>query len=399
MRPQHAWIAALLLLAGCGTPPDEGCVAGVEHACACDGAGAGVKVCGEDGVFGECDCSATCAPTTCEAEQVACGPLDDGCGTTLDCGACPTDACAEQRDDCDEHATCTPDGESFTCACDEGYLGDGKSCAPDRDTYVADLGQSEVEVTIQGVGVLHVGQLSKISIRIPMTRVPIGPRDQPFPSGVELPPVTIGEVRGTAAEVVALQNWIATGTAKSVTVRLLGLGGEVTEIASASVTPSALDDTVTTQGNDRVLGSLQLLPAARWAVTERITMVDTFWPRPRPGTEVEIMGITRPEGCEFPEGVVTMALTDTQLVLPGCADADTLITWTEGVLDLYDAHETYYDWRSLSVIDRDGDGNEFHRHNAFEAVPTELIFFDPTRPYGTSLLTTLILELGLVEEA
>ncbi|WP_246099108.1 Ig-like domain-containing protein [Persicimonas caeni] len=31
---------------------------------------------------------ASCEPTTCEALQ-ACGPVDDGCGGSLDCGACP----------------------------------------------------------------------------------------------------------------------------------------------------------------------------------------------------------------------------------------------------------------------------------------------------------------------
>jgi hypothetical protein len=35
-----------------------------------------------------------CVPTTCAAANANCGPLSDGCGTTLDCGTCtPPDTC------------------------------------------------------------------------------------------------------------------------------------------------------------------------------------------------------------------------------------------------------------------------------------------------------------------
>ncbi len=386
------------LLAGCGTKaPDEGCVAGVEHACACDGAGAGVKVCGDAGVFGECDCAQACAPTTCDAEGVTCGPLDDGCGSTLDCGACPTDACAEGTDDCDEHAACTPDGDTFTCACDDGYLGDGKTCDPDRDTMVADLGDAEVEVTIDGVGVVHVGRLSKISIRVDMARVPATIGFRPFPTHVSLPPVTIGDVRGAPSVITALRAWTASGTPRAITVRLVGLGDEWDTVRSGLVTPSELDPTVSTAGGDSVLASMRLQPVERWEVTDRQEMFEDFWPIYRPGTEVEIAGITGWHGCSFDQGIVQLALTDTVLVLPTCADGSALITWMRVNLDWFDQLVGGYEWRSLSVIDFDAGGVEIFRRNAYEVLPKELLFFDPTKPYGSSSLITIVMELGFVE--
>lgn len=399
MRTLQTLVLGLLLAACKGEPGDGACVAGVEHACACDGAGAGVKVCGDDGEFGECDCSQLCAPTTCEAESVACGPLEDGCGTTLDCGVCPTDACAEGTDDCDEHATCTPAGNSFTCACADGYMGDGKACAPDPDTYVADLGDNEVEVTIDGVGVVHVGRLSKIGVRVVMTRVQTTHGPEPFPSRVDTPSVTLGDVRAAPSVITALRDWIDAGTAHSVTVRLYGLGGELTALTSVEVLPSALDSTVTTQGPDSVLASLRIQPVMRWVIADRVSMDSNFWPVPYPGTEVEIEGITSQFGCDFAEGEVVMELTDTKLVLPGCADGWALINWMYKVTYDFDSHAATYEWKSLGVIDRDAGGNEFHRRNAYETLPTEVMYFDPTRPYGTTPLTTVVIELGKVVEA
>ena len=34
----------------------------------------------------------------------------------------------EGTDDCDENATCRDTDGSFTCTCNEGYMGDGQTC-------------------------------------------------------------------------------------------------------------------------------------------------------------------------------------------------------------------------------------------------------------------------------
>lgn len=58
----------------------------------------------------------TCTPTTCAAESKTCGSIPDGCGTTLDCGAC---TCATGCADCQ---TCNRD----TGQCDP--VTNGTSC-------------------------------------------------------------------------------------------------------------------------------------------------------------------------------------------------------------------------------------------------------------------------------
>ena len=36
--------------------------------------------------------------------------------------------CDEGNGGCSPHATCTADGDNVTCACEEGFEGDGKTC-------------------------------------------------------------------------------------------------------------------------------------------------------------------------------------------------------------------------------------------------------------------------------
>ena len=38
------------------------------------------------------------------------------------------DECETETDDCDADATCTNIAGNFTCACNQGYHGDGVSC-------------------------------------------------------------------------------------------------------------------------------------------------------------------------------------------------------------------------------------------------------------------------------
>ncbi|HIN84973.1 MAG TPA: hypothetical protein EYN06_00730, partial [Myxococcales bacterium] len=87
-----------------------------------------------------------CQEDTCDDEtcQAAVGALDDWCltdwdescaecaagGETLfgdDCSGLGT-ACSGGLSDCDDGSTCTDTEGSFTCACNEGFEGDGKVC-------------------------------------------------------------------------------------------------------------------------------------------------------------------------------------------------------------------------------------------------------------------------------
>jgi hypothetical protein len=50
------------------------------------------QVCGGGGVPGQCGApdAGSCVPTTCAAQNIACGPTGDGCGNLIQCGNCPS---------------------------------------------------------------------------------------------------------------------------------------------------------------------------------------------------------------------------------------------------------------------------------------------------------------------
>ncbi|MBI1825237.1 MAG: right-handed parallel beta-helix repeat-containing protein, partial [Planctomycetes bacterium] len=88
---------------------------------------------------GACDVGAfefACDPATSCSAKGSCND-DDSCvcdsgWTRADCSQ-DIDECANGTDNCDANATCTNTPGSFACACNDGYLGDGLSCALDTD--------------------------------------------------------------------------------------------------------------------------------------------------------------------------------------------------------------------------------------------------------------------------
>jgi hypothetical protein len=86
---------------------DEPCIPGT-----CESFGAG---CGQhdDGCGGTIDCGACCTPRD-YCNQGECGIVDDGCGGAMDCGPCTTPAPAPE-------VTCIAEGERC--------VNDGQCCA------------------------------------------------------------------------------------------------------------------------------------------------------------------------------------------------------------------------------------------------------------------------------
>jgi hypothetical protein len=62
-------------------------------------------------------CQEVCQPTSCAAQGYACGPLYDGCGTTLNCGTCPSGQVCTQgqcRSNVPALSLLTQNGGTFT---------------------------------------------------------------------------------------------------------------------------------------------------------------------------------------------------------------------------------------------------------------------------------------------
>jgi hypothetical protein len=74
------------------------------------------QTCGGGGVPGQCGApdAGSCAPRTCQQQNIGCGPAGDGCGHSLDCGPCPTGQ------------TCGGGGTPYQC----GAPPTGGGCAP-----------------------------------------------------------------------------------------------------------------------------------------------------------------------------------------------------------------------------------------------------------------------------
>jgi hypothetical protein len=87
----------------------------------------GQRACSSDGLS-DCDALTPAAET--------CDGLDNNCDGQLDN---PSSAAPEDANlDCDENATCIADTDKSNCVCNNGYLGDGKSCN-DVDECTEDL--------------------------------------------------------------------------------------------------------------------------------------------------------------------------------------------------------------------------------------------------------------------
>ncbi|AUX34867.1 MULTISPECIES: EGF domain-containing protein [Sorangium] len=72
----------------------------------------------------------TCGGQGCLAVSAPCDPTVPCCdGLTCQSGTCTdVNECALGTDNCDANATCINTTGSFTCACNEGYAGDGVTC-------------------------------------------------------------------------------------------------------------------------------------------------------------------------------------------------------------------------------------------------------------------------------
>ena len=108
-------LSVVLFALGCGGPSPG------PFATCTDGAQSGDET--------DVDCGGAC--TACGPGKVCVGDADCATGRCVAsvCVAALEDECADEVDDCDEHALCVDTAEGFTCACESGWSGDGVTCA------------------------------------------------------------------------------------------------------------------------------------------------------------------------------------------------------------------------------------------------------------------------------
>lgn len=414
----RALTTLLLVLAACG-PGDEACVEGATEPCTCVGGDDGVRVCDDDGTFGDCACDDACEPATCDVLGAECGPVDDGCDGVVACGtcgdhetcltnnqcacddgyvdvdgACLEDAC--DPDPCDPLEACATTEDGAVCACAEDAVevasGD---CLADLGAEVVDVSARAVTMTVAGVGTFEVHQLSEVGQHWTIVRVTVGASDKPVYDTLVFPPVTLGGVTGAADDLDALHTAVDGGLPLDVSLELRGIAGQRPGIVTYDAVGELLDDREVEVGGTKGLAALRIAPVSRWELDTVVELDAELRPRPRPGVEVEIGGIAI---WDFAPGTVDVALTDRERSLPAVPDVSIPEAWFR-VNTTYFQDDGSLDYRSASFIQRDASGVETARRNVYDLLPQEVLFFDASRPYGAAPLVTVHTVFGFVEDA
>jgi hypothetical protein len=282
------------------------------------------------------------------------------------------------------------------CPLGESWLATG-DCALDLGPDVADVSERPITVTVFGVGVYQVRQLSSVGNSRPFVRVQTGDYNRAAYSGPEQPAiVTLGGITGSQGSMNALRAQLADPDVYDVTVHLEGLAGQWIDAAASPVRIEVIDDRDLPIGDSVGLAALRLVPEGRWTVAQRNEINPDFQPRPLPGVEVEVDGID--SGWTFAPGVVDVAPGDLARTLPGVPVIDRGVDWFAESSVFFDQEDAHY-YRSMSFIHRDADNQETHRYNAYEVLPVAAWLFDADRPYGDAPLVTLDLTFGKVELA
>ena len=110
------------------------------------------KNCGMVSVNGQCGATTSVECGTCGANATCGAAVDNVCGCDsgyeTSAGTCvDVDECAAGTDDCDTNADCTNTPGSFTCRCQQGYVGNGKQCMPAPAALVDSVTRLQIVLT------------------------------------------------------------------------------------------------------------------------------------------------------------------------------------------------------------------------------------------------------------
>ena len=350
-----------------------------------------------DGDTHDCDENAVCQNTagsyTCECNQHYVG---DG-------RTCDLDECSAGTHICDENASCqyAPPGD-YTCECNPGYQGDGFSCDPDIDTYVLDISDRPVYILMTDFGAFDIHAMSRVGWDIEVIETDIGGGlTHKDPGLILYPHITMRNLRGPHYALEYLAAWMgaADPTPQTITMTLVGLGGEEMVLELYNVRPVGGDPTLTPEDGYWSIMSELIVEFGPDAIPGRYVGVGVpSYTYPQggnypvcalPGHQLEIEG-WQVTSC-WPLDTVELPPEDTSepIYLPNNRDGGTLFDWMEQTTDEW-VRAAVVSRRCMSVIERDPRDNEIYRMNFFEAWPERIHLFNPLKPYGYSNLVDVL---------
>lgn len=361
---------------------------------------------------------------TCDVDECAAG-LDDcdenaSCENTIDgfactCNAgfaangagCDVDECVAGLDNCDENATCTDTQPGFFCTCNSGFFGSGTSCAVDPSEFIADVSARPIPVTIGTLGTFTVQGLSRISIDVGFTRVDQGRLQTPLANGINrTPEIDVARIRGTPQQIDALLDLAGRGEPTNARIVLNNVPFEESaDVVLSAVVLEMLDSTTTTEGEQNQIALVRLVPTAPARLENAVNAADRTLPQPQNQVQVEVTDLfigstdsNRYTLAEAPawngmEGGGRGQVPGGVVVLHGAHQLAGFWAWTEDYLN------GVFRAEAMSRIELDDSDNEVFRVNCFEAMPASFVVFEPTRPWGFSLMSDVIIAVAVCEHA
>jgi EGF domain-containing protein len=305
--------------------------------------------------------------------------------------------CERELDDCSEFARCDDTAGSFGCTCLEGYLGNGHSCRPDPDAYLADLTHRPVTIEIGNIGIFQVRYLSRVGIDVEVIEHPSTPgNSHKEPGLVSYPDITMGElVTSDQEDANMLAAWIDEGLASNpmgMRIELEGLDGEqLVLIMHDGIKPVAGDSTITVEGDNYVVASITLAnyTAPPYGIVAYSYEEPVYPGCPQPGWRIEIEGVTN-NSCWTLDGIIIPTLDSSESVfIESARNPNFLNDWMYVFMQNW-IEDEYFERRAMALIEMDAWNDEVWRMNVFECWPAQFNYFNPTKDYGNSYLIDML---------
>jgi hypothetical protein len=306
------------------------------------------------------------------------------------------------------------DGVGDLCDCDSHYVSDAAGCLPEIDTAVADVSDRPIAVTFpdlmgQGQAEFQIEGLSRVGWDIEVIETPtVDGRTHKEAGLVSYPAITLRGIVGAPADVNQLIAWAGQPTEEqTLQLTLIGLGAEALVVQLNRAQVVSARTTTSPVGADLKLAELVLRPQgtpAAWGSQSYgesgIELVEAFPPFmgsyqevacPAPGWALEFDGVNAHPCYPMDELRPPAVGSSDPLHIPWARDGNRLMEWMQFTTEAWTSGAPFFDRRAVSVIERDGAGDEVMRINMYEMWPARIDLFDPTRTYGNAYLVNLLI--------